>query len=978
MEPEGEDKAKGAFESQAGGGFPRAMSVDPPEYSASGADNKSNRECGLVSMSGQVSDQDLEPPLALPEQIKTIETIIKAHKEAPLKDGDKAYLVSRTWIDKALALHPDAKTAKSEQGESEPLGPVDNSDIIHETITDSSKTQFTLLKPGSGLESFELLPEDAWNMVNEWYGIKDGQHPIIREAINQAPDVNSPPDIIYELHPPIFKIHRLWSEVSPLPIEQQLKANNPPPLTLVRSRKTRAYSFLKEVKELAQIPMDTKVRLHSIPADHIKEIQKQAGAQPSEGSALTPPDSPEREGSGKSKGPFSYFLLDLPTFGQHKDARMTLDIHDMTTNPNFNGKSTIQLHNLVTDQTLILDEQINPQKWVSTYTEADANRATKGSGKGAMSGLSSKTNSGGSSPAPSGPLTRGRNQRKRYGRSLGAVGLHNLGNTCYMNSALQCVRSVEELTKYFLTDSYVDEINKGNPLGYNGRIALSYVGLLKEIYDEGRGSVTPREFKTTVGRCRSTFQGWGQQDSQEFLGFLLDGLQEDLSRIKKKPYIEKPDSTDDMINDPDAIKRMADEVWDITRRRDDSVIADLFTGMYKSTLKCPECGKISITFDPFNNLTLPLPVENVDRKTVKYYPLNDVPVKLEVELPKHSAMEALKRFISVRTGVPPERLIGAEEFKEKFFKIYNDNMDVTEEIQSNDIPTFHELEATPTNWPVKSKKIRSMLDVDSPLESAEWDNPAYERMAIPVFHRRPGGPQRCDAAPPTFIMLSKEEASDHDAIYRKVLERLANFTSYGPLHADDKSEKNTDSDGVVVNSSDADSSDGTKVAAGSVNGEDDTVDVTMQDANDRSTADGPLPHEPTVLREFNKKRPSFMVPGTFLDPQIQNLFELSYFYDSSDSFVPSGWSQVENYRTLPKLADRMPKPSVESDQGSPESWDSTSANDESGKEESSTKAESDATQTRMAEESSEEEPSHHVRSHLLHSYEKIMADQPTV
>jgi ubiquitin carboxyl-terminal hydrolase 4/11/15 len=117
-----------------------------------------------------------------------------------------------------------------------------------------------------------------------------------------------------------------------------------------------------------------------------------------------------------------------------------------------------------------------------------------------------------------------------------------------------------------------------------------------------------------------------------------------------------------------------------------------------------------------------------------------------------------------------------------------------------------------------------------------------------------------------------------------------------------------------------------------------------------------------VLREFNKKRPSFMVPGTFLEPQLQNLFELSYFYDSSDSFVPSGWSQVENYRTLPKLADRMPKPSVESDQGSPESWDSTSANDESGKEENSPKAESDATQTRMAEESSEEEPSHHVRS----------------
>lgn len=799
-------------------------------------------------------------------------------------------------------------------------------------------------------------------MVNDWYGVEDGQKPIVREAINQAPDVQSPPDIIYELHPPIFQIHRLWSEVSPLPIEQALKANNPPPLTLVRSRKCRAYDFLKEVKTLAGIPMETKVRLHSIPADKIKETQNQAREQPSEGSALTPPDSPQREGSSSTQGPWSHFLLDMPTFSRYRDFRMVLDMHDMTTNPNFNGKSPIQLHNLVADQTLILDEQITNQKWVSNYSQADANRAVKGSGKGAMSGLSSKTNSGGSSPAPAGPLTRGKTQGRKYGRSIGAVGLHNLGNTCYMNSALQCVRSVEELTKYFLTDSYVDEINKGNPLGYNGRIALSYVGLLKEIYDEGRGSVSPRDFKSTVGRCRSTFQGWGQQDSQEFLGFLLDGLQEDLSRIKKKPYIEKPDSTDDMINDPEAIRKMAEQVWDITRKRDDSVIADLFTGMYKSTLKCPECGKISITFDPFNNLTLPLPVENLDRRTVKYFPLNDVPVKLEVELPKHSAMDVLRQFISVRTGVPPERLMGAEEYKERFFKIYDNDHDVTEEIGTSDVPTFHELEEAPTNWPRKrQRKVKSMLDVDTPADSSEWDDPAYERMAVPVFHRRPQAPRLHDTAPPSFIMLTKEEASNHDIIYRKVLQRLATFSTYQPLHADEQHDKHVDSDGVVVNPSDADSSGESKVAAASVEGEEDTVDITMKDANDKTTAGGPLPHEPTVLRDFNQKAPAFTDRNNFLDPQLQNLFELSYFYDSSESLVPTGWSQLDNNKMLPKVADRMPKSSVESDQGSPESWDSASANEESGKEESSPKAESDTVQTRMAEESSEEDPSPHVR-----------------
>ena len=856
--------------------------------------------------------------------------------------GDKAYLVSRTWVDKALALRPDNKRAKIDEADVKSLGPVDNSDIISDVITDSSGVEFVRLIPGGGLESFELFPEDAWNMVVDWYGVKEGQPPIIRTAIDAAPDAQSASDIIYELHPPIFRVHRLWSEISPFPIEQSLKAQNPPPLTLVRSRKSHAHTFLKDIKTLAGVPLDRKIRLHSISTP-----QPQVETKPSQGSALTPPDSPKLGANAPAEA-WSRLLLDTPSFSEVKDLRMLLEIQDTTLNPKFNGKSPLQIHGLVTDQTLVVDEAID-NWWVSTYSSSQASKASRAA-KNNISALSSRTNSGRSSPAPQGPLTRGRWQRKKPGRSLGAVGLQNLGNTCYMNSALQCVRSVEELTKYFLTDTYVDEVNKTNPLGYNGRVALAYVNLLREIYDEGRGSVTPREFKTTIGRCRSTFQGWGQQDSQEFLGFLLDGLQEDLSRIKKKPYIEKPDSTDDMINDPEAIRKMAEEVWDITRKRDDSVIADLFTGMYKSTLKCPECGKISITFDPFNNLTLPLPVEDMWSRAVKFYPLNDAPVKIEVELPKHSAIELLKQFVSTRTGVPPERLMGAEEFKERFFKIYDNQQDISEEIQSSDIPTLHELEAAPTNWPIKGKpKTRSMLDFDAPPDTAEWESDAYETMVVPVFYRRPEATGRADTAgPPHFITLTRKEASSYKAIQCKVLEKAATFSTWTALHEDAESENNADSDGVVL-ASDADSSGDSKVAARSVEGEEDMVDVTMKDAGD--AAHPPLPHVPQVLKQFNKKRPAFVKPDAFLNPALQNLFELSYFYSASDGAVPTGWG-LEQIKFMPKLADRMPQ---ENDQGSPteESCSSNaSANEESSNEDNS---KLDNPPTRMAEESSEED-----------------------
>ena len=183
----------------------------------------------------------------------------------------------------------------------------------------------------------------------------------------------------------------------------------------------------------------------------------------------------------------------------------------------------------------------------------------------------------------------------------GLVGLVNLGNTCYMNSALQCLSNCEYLTKYFLSGYYKRELNITSKYGSGGKIVESYVDLLNKLWKETKEYVNPIEFFRTFVSHVKLFANNSQHDSHEMLIYLLEKLHEDLNRNKEKQYIElneKGENEDDIM--------ASNRWWETHQKRDNSIIMDLFSGQYKSTLRCPFCDKISITYDQFSCLELPI------------------------------------------------------------------------------------------------------------------------------------------------------------------------------------------------------------------------------------------------------------------------------------------------------------------------------------------------------------------------------------
>lgn len=103
---------------------------------------------------------------------------------------------------------------------------------------------------------------------------------------------------------------------------------------------------------------------------------------------------------------------------------------------------------------------------------------------------------------------------------LNTCGLNNIGNTCFMNSALQLLVNCTVLSKFILNNDF--ESKKLN----------CYKQFLKDYFSNK--VITPNSVKLLVSDQNSIFYGYEQQDAHEFLVFLIDIISDELIEENKK------------------------------------------------------------------------------------------------------------------------------------------------------------------------------------------------------------------------------------------------------------------------------------------------------------------------------------------------------------------------------------------------------------------------------------------------------------
>lgn len=206
------------------------------------------------------------------------------------------------------------------------------------------------------------------------------------------------------------------------------------------------------------------------------------------------------------------------------------------------------------------------------------------------------------------------------------------GVTCYMNSILHIIQLTPIFIDYILTLKFKDDFLKKNKNDINESIIYQLYNLINTSYLNPNSIITPNSFRKTISKKNEMWGMNQHQDSQEFLTFLLNSIEEEISKkikfIPGRSINENIDlqnqfklSIDYKKINNNLINLIAISMWNKFIKNEFSIIKNLFGGMTYNYTTCEYCKNKNHNFDIFQILQISIPINNPNDTNI--YTLDD-------------------------------------------------------------------------------------------------------------------------------------------------------------------------------------------------------------------------------------------------------------------------------------------------------------------------------------------------------------------
>lgn len=252
-------------------------------------------------------------------------------------------------------------------------------------------------------------------------------------------------------------------------------------------------------------------------------------------------------------------------------------------------------------------------------------------------------------------------------------GLINRGNTCYLNTSLQCLKNLNDLSEYFISDSFIDDListKKKETI-----LAKEYAKLIKVLFNTST-PVEPKSFHELIQKCDKRFLGYEQQDSQESLSLILDYLHEALIYDVEITYNGKIENSLDEL--------VVESIQNLQKDHNNkySIIAELFFGQFINKIISSDTNiVVSKKFEIFNILNIPIYGNTLYDSLSKYFEKETLESKFLDEKTSQS-LDVYKEIKIMK--VPKYLIIVLKRFKNNLSKSNNfisfpvDDLDLTQ------------------------------------------------------------------------------------------------------------------------------------------------------------------------------------------------------------------------------------------------------------------------------------------------------------